>query len=238
METPQWDLQITALSGTTINFTYRDLLALPQTLVTADLFCYGAPIAGGDWQGAKLSDILNQAGMEPSVLSIDFGAKDGYSVSMPIDTAMRSDVIVAYQLNGLPLAETLRLVVPSSNGNVWISMLTSISMSNSPLGESISANARLTPYVPPQTASTTPTVQPLQQQQTQPQTPTATNNKNSTTEPTVPPANVTQIPSEQKMAGQQESILPAGAFYILAIGAVTGLIVAFSLVFRHRKLRS
>jgi hypothetical protein len=238
METPQWNLQITNLTETTTNMTYEDLLALPKITVYANLACYGNPVASGDWQGALLSDILNQAGIDPSVLSIDFEAQDGYSVSMPIDTALRSDVIVAYQLDGLPLIETLRLVVPGANGNVWISMITSISMSTSPLGESISANTRLTPYSPNQNLTTsTDTKEPSQQlPQTQPQ-PTATNNKPATTQPTPPPANSTYPPSEQQVVGQQGSVMSVEVIYILAVGLVVGLVGACFMVYRRWRLK-
>ncbi len=236
METSQWDLQITTLSGTTTNLTFDDLLALPKITVTSDLYCYGNIVAGGDWQGARLSDILNQAGIEPSVLSIDFRAKDGYSVSMPINMAMRQDIIGAYQLNGSPLPETLRLVVPGANGNSWISLIASISMSDSPLDQSISTPVSLPAYVPNQSSSTSATVQPSQVE-TQIQPPTNTSNKNPTTEPTMPPANVTQPPSGQKVAGQYGSIPSVGVVYILVISAVVGLVL-FIVVFWRRKLRA
>jgi DMSO/TMAO reductase YedYZ molybdopterin-dependent catalytic subunit len=236
LETLQWDLQITTLNGTTTNITYEDILALPKITVTAGLYCYGNIVASGDWEGARLSDILNQAGIDPSVLSIDFRAEDGYSVSMPINMAMRQDIIVAYELNGSPLSETLRLVVPGANGNGWISMITSITMSDSPLDESISTPSSVTPYVPNQTASTTPTAQPSQQTQLQTQLqPPATTSP--TTKPTVPPANVTQLPSGQKVAGQLGSIPPIEVVYVLVISAVAGLVV-FSVVFWRRKLRA
>src|SRR4030042_2972912 len=78
IEAPQWNLQITNYTGTSINMTYEDLLALPKINVYANLVCYGNPLANGDWEGARLSDILNQAGIDPPVLSIDFKAQDGY----------------------------------------------------------------------------------------------------------------------------------------------------------------
>jgi DMSO/TMAO reductase YedYZ molybdopterin-dependent catalytic subunit len=239
LETPQWNLQIITLNGTTTNLAYEDLLALAKITVTSGLYCYGNIVASGDWEGARLSDILNQAGVDPSVLSIDFRAKDGYSVSMPINMATRQDIIVAYELNGSPLPETLRLVVPGANGNSWISMITSISMSDSPLDASISTPVSLPSYVPNQTSSTTPTEQPLQQNQpqTQLQTPTNTSNKNPATDPTMPPANLTSPPSEQKVAGQYGSIQSVGVVYVLVISAVVGLVV-FSVVFRRRKLRT
>jgi len=76
-----------------------------------------------------LPDLLNQAGIDPSVATVDFIAQDGYSVSIPINTAMRSDIIVAYDLDSAQLNEVLRLVVPEANGNIWIARITSINMS-------------------------------------------------------------------------------------------------------------
>ena len=79
--------------------------------------------------GIKLSDLLNQIGIDQSVATIDFTAQDGYLVSMPINTAMGSDIIVAYDLEGAQLKGALRLVVPEANGNIWIARITSIKMS-------------------------------------------------------------------------------------------------------------
>ena len=115
--------------------TYEDLLALPKTIVSADLSCYGLSISSGEWGGVKLSDLLDKAGIDPSVLTINFAAQDGYSVNIPISTAMRTDIIVAYDFNDAPLTEVLRLVVPYENGNIWIAGITSISMSNSPVNQ-------------------------------------------------------------------------------------------------------
>jgi len=54
--------------------TYEELLAIPATNVTANLACYGIPIAFGEWQGVKLLDMLSQTGLDPSVVFIAFGA--------------------------------------------------------------------------------------------------------------------------------------------------------------------
>jgi DMSO/TMAO reductase YedYZ molybdopterin-dependent catalytic subunit len=58
----RWEVTITSSIGTITGMAYEELLALPETNVTANLACYGTPIAYGDWQGVKLSDILNQGG--------------------------------------------------------------------------------------------------------------------------------------------------------------------------------
>jgi DMSO/TMAO reductase YedYZ molybdopterin-dependent catalytic subunit len=92
--------------------------------------------------------LLSIIGLNPSGGSIDFTAQDGYKVSIPIETALQPNIIIAYQKDGTPLAETHRLVLPQNNGNLWISMITSISLgmgtdavSQSPNGLPVSGNS-------------------------------------------------------------------------------------------------
>ena len=233
----RWNLQITTPNGTTTAMTYEDLLALPETAVSANLACYGTPIKYGDWQGVKLSDILDTAGFDQTVLSIDFGAQDGYSVSIPIDTAIRQDVIVAYAMNGVPLSETLRLVIPGANGNVWIAMITKISMSNVPLSDSISTPGQAlytqNQYMNRIAANAMNQSSP---QQLQP-SPSASN---AHSEPTPTPNSTTTSvaqPSAQKATGQETLNSGFQAIYFVALGfAVTLVAVGFA-VYRHRRLK-
>jgi hypothetical protein len=226
----QWDLPITTLSGATITFNYNDLLAMPKTMVSADLSCYGNLIASGTWGGVKLADILNQAGIDPSATNIDFMAEDGYSVSIPINTAMRSDIIVAYDMDGAPLTEVLRLVVPEANGNIWIARITSISIGISPVvqvqsgtsGQSIIDQYRAIINL------TTPKPQLQLSVETQPAIPS----NETTVEPQTTPTNVTIQLSEQKVDGQENIIFPF--VYVLVLLTVVVVVVA-SFVFYCRK---
>lgn len=231
-----WTLQITNLSSITLNLTYIDILALPKTAVTADLVCYGNPVASGDWGGAKLSDILNQVGIDPSVTSVDFKASDGYSVSIPLDMAMRPDVIIAYDLSGSPLAEGLRLVIPGANGNMWISMITSITMSTTTLTQAASSKSNINPLEPYQqttTNTTTPTLQP------QPaQTPTPALTSKPTVEPTVPLANFTQPPSAQQVSGSVVSGLSSETVVWVLIGASVVAVAGGFAVYSRKKLKA
>jgi len=230
-------LQITNLAGATINLTYDDILALPKTTVSADLSCYGNPVATGDWRGVKLSDLLDQAGIDPAATSINFKAQDGYAVSIPTDTAMRPDVIVAYDLNGSPLAETLRLVVPDANGNLWIAMITSISMSIAQLNQGVSGNSEQKPYEQTQSSSNI-TTQPSQQQQPQVQpTPTASSNLTAV-EPVAPPTNVTQPQSNQIASGQQGFGFPVEGVYGVVFGIAVAVGAVSFVVYSRKKTKA
>ena len=109
----QWSLQITNLAGNTVNYTYDQLLAMPVTTVAAELDCEGVLVAAGNWSGVSLNHLLQQAGLDPAVAYLNFKAQDGYA-SPSISEAMNPYVIIAYELNGSPLPEVLRLVLPGT----------------------------------------------------------------------------------------------------------------------------
>lgn len=228
----QWNLPITSLNRTTINLSYDDLLAMPKTTVSADLLCYGNLIFSGAWGGVRLSDLLNLAVIDPSVVAIDFTAQDGYSVSIPINTAMRSDTIVAYDLDGSQLSEVLRLVVPEANGNIWIAKITSIEMSISSVDQlqSGTSGQSITNQYQAIVNTTTPAPPQLQPQvETQPIVPS----NETTNEPVTPPTIVMVPQTEQKIAEQMDSIAPF-EFVLVFLGAVV-LVVVVGFVFYKRK---
>ncbi|HLN90095.1 MAG TPA: molybdopterin-dependent oxidoreductase [Candidatus Binatia bacterium] len=231
----QSTLRVTNLAGTTITLASQDILALRETTVNAELACYGTPLSTGDWQGVRLSDILNLAGMEPSVAVIIFEAADGYSVSIAIDTAMRSDVIIAYELNGTPLQEGYRLTYPGANGNLWIAMIKSITMSASLTGVN-TANKPGGFYQnqPPAnftTSSTTP--QPIQSHPTITTQPTETPQMQPAA-PATNPTSTTQSPSGQQTA-EHTSTFPVWILYY----AGTAILITFAIgaFVRYKRLK-
>ena len=128
----QWVVQVTGAVDNPFSFTLEDLAGMPQTEVNATLLCDGAYVASGEWAGVKLSYLLEQAEYRQGAASIAFYAQDGYSSNLPIHLIHNDDIIVAYEFDGQPLPETLRLVVPGMNGEFWIAWLTSIKVSTDP----------------------------------------------------------------------------------------------------------
>lgn len=125
-----WNLTITDRTGQQTIQTYNQVTQLPSITEEAALSCYGSPVAYGQWTGIKLSDLLNLVSADTAGGSVDFIAQDGYRISIPMELAMKSDVILAYMLDSASLYETYRLVVPEANGNVWIAQVTSITVSD------------------------------------------------------------------------------------------------------------
>ncbi len=113
------------------SFSIDDIYAMPKTTVHADLSCYGRLIESGLWGGVSLRDLLAEAGYTDQIANLQFYASDGYSTPLTISEDTSQNVIVAYDLEGSPLPETLRLVIPDVNGAAWISRINLISI-NSP----------------------------------------------------------------------------------------------------------
>ena len=128
---PQWSLVLDGLVESPLNLTLDDLRAMERTTEYVELYCVDyptVPVEEGDWTGVRLGLLLEQAGVSPEAVKIAFYADDDYSTDLTVATAMREDVIVAYERDGGPLDEKLRLVLPGKWGYKWISRLTRIEL--------------------------------------------------------------------------------------------------------------
>jgi DMSO/TMAO reductase YedYZ molybdopterin-dependent catalytic subunit len=129
----EWQLTVTGLVEHPLTLSLTELTAMPQTTVNAALICVGSQgsvVAEGNWVGVNLWLLLETAGVSPNAVKVAFYASDGYSTDLPLETAERGDVILAYEKDGAPLSETLRLVVPGKWGYKWISQVASIELVN------------------------------------------------------------------------------------------------------------
>jgi DMSO/TMAO reductase YedYZ molybdopterin-dependent catalytic subunit len=228
----EWTLKISDASGNIVGISYSQLLEMPQTKVNADLYCYGLQVTGGEWGGVRVSDLLAQANVDSTGGAIQFSAQDGYSITIPLETALKADTIIAYEKDDVPLQETLRLVLPEANGAYWISMITSMNIS------SVDANANLSGNF---VRSIMPHITPTPQQSQAYAQPTATPKSEPTVEPSAPPASTTpesqqnitkQIPSPAKQG------MPIEFFYGLAIVVGIGTVAGVGFVaYRRKSLR-
>lgn len=120
---PEWNLVVTGYVENPLNLTWTEIVALPQTTVNSELICVDWPdqvLMSGNWTGVKLRLLLETAGISPQAMKVGFFATDNFSTDLTLETAMQDDVIIAYELNGTPLGEEVRLVVPGKWGYKWI----------------------------------------------------------------------------------------------------------------------
>ncbi len=102
----EYRLRVTGLVDTPLDLSYDQLRALPATRVTADFQCVtGWRVPGVHWQGVRLADLLDRAGLAPTAQAVRFVSFDGaYTESLTLEQARRPDVLVAYDLDGKPVS--------------------------------------------------------------------------------------------------------------------------------------
>jgi DMSO/TMAO reductase YedYZ molybdopterin-dependent catalytic subunit len=120
-----WTLSIAGLVAHPFQLTYNQLIALPAVEQFTTLECISNPV-GGDlisnakWTGVRLADLLDRAGVQPSVVEVVSRSISGYSDSIPIAEAMRPDSLVVIGMNGMTLPRAhgfpARLLVPGHYG--------------------------------------------------------------------------------------------------------------------------
>ena len=127
----EWSLIVDGLVESPLTLTFDDLVAMPTTTVNAELYCVGlptTPLAEGDWTGVRLGHLLEEAGVLPEAVKVAFYADDGFSTDLPLTTAMRDDIILAYEGEPLSERDKVRLVVPCMWGYKWIANPTHIEL--------------------------------------------------------------------------------------------------------------
>lgn len=128
----EWTLEVTGLVDTPLRLTYEDILSFPSTTQVTRLYCMPGYEGTGEWTGVPLASILEKAGYTDAVVSVIFYGQDEYTSSILLETALREDTLLAYQMNGVTLPKEhgypLRLVVPDKNGYKWVKWIVKIEL--------------------------------------------------------------------------------------------------------------
>jgi DMSO/TMAO reductase YedYZ molybdopterin-dependent catalytic subunit len=235
------NLTIGGLVESPQSLNLSQITAMPQTTVKAPIICVDAPttvLENGNRVGVKLSTLLQMAGIQPGAVKIGFFASDGYSTDLPIQTAMRDDIILAYQKDNQPLSG-YRLVAPGMWGYKWINQVASIQVYNydylghwETAGYSDSADI----------ASESQTRIPPQQQT--PQNPSPSLNSTTPTPPPTPSATPSLAPTLKAIPGNLNEPTPtqkpsetssSWTLYAALLGVSIAVIVSLVVLMRIRK---
>jgi DMSO/TMAO reductase YedYZ molybdopterin-dependent catalytic subunit len=86
-------------------YTLDDLRALPQTRIVHDVLCTdGWRVDKTPFEGVKLADLLDAAGVRDQGAAVRFTSFDGaYTESLTLEQARRSDVLVALNMQDKPI---------------------------------------------------------------------------------------------------------------------------------------
>lgn len=123
-----WSLRIHGMVDNEMELTFADLLERPMIERPITLSCVSNQV-GGDlvgnavWQGVRMKDLLDEAGIDSEATQVVSRSIDGWSCGSPTSIIMDGrDAMVAIAMNGEPLPAEhgypVRLVVPGLYGYV------------------------------------------------------------------------------------------------------------------------
>ncbi|GAA5066896.1 DMSO/TMAO reductase YedYZ molybdopterin-dependent catalytic subunit [Thermocatellispora tengchongensis] len=157
-----WRLAVGGLVGEPLVLDLAALRAMPRRTVRVTMECAGngrarldprpvsqpwlvEAVGTAEWTGVPLREVLGAAGLGAGAAEVVFtgadhgverGVEQDYQRSLPVAEAMREEVLLAYEMNGAPLAPQhgypLRLVVPGWYGMTNVKWLRDITVTDEP----------------------------------------------------------------------------------------------------------
>jgi DMSO/TMAO reductase YedYZ molybdopterin-dependent catalytic subunit len=130
-------LQIRGLVNQTAEYTYDQVLNdFPSYQKVVTLHCVEGWSAKILWEGVLVSDLLEQAGVDPNATTVIFYASDNYSTALPLSYINDNQILLAYKVNDITLPPErgfpFELVAESQYGYKWIKWVTQIEVSDNP----------------------------------------------------------------------------------------------------------
>lgn len=127
----QWQLRVDGAVESPLTLRWEDFMALPQVEDVSDFHCVTTwsrmDIA---WRGVQLSTLAALARPLPGVTHVMAHAFDGYTTNLPIEEAMKDDVLIVHTADGKPLPRDhggpARMITPQLyawKGAKWINRI-------------------------------------------------------------------------------------------------------------------
>ncbi len=130
IEIESWKLAVSGAVAWPFSLTYEALLALARTEWVATLDCTNGWWTTQAWQGVRLWDLLEQAGMNPSAIAVRMSSLTRYGQWFTLDEAQQ--IVIATHVGGEVLSHwhgyPARGVVPFRRGWFWVKWLSQITV--------------------------------------------------------------------------------------------------------------
>ncbi len=119
-----WTLNVFGDVRSPLVFDYENFTNQKSKMEIATIRCVEGYSGTAEWRGIRVRDILALTQVKDGAIDVIFRAWDGYSSSFTIDEAYKSDVLLAFEMNGktLPVNQgfPVRVVAPGHAGYKWV----------------------------------------------------------------------------------------------------------------------
>jgi DMSO/TMAO reductase YedYZ molybdopterin-dependent catalytic subunit len=131
VELSKWELIVDGAVEEPRRFSWKEFLELPQIKDTSDFHCVtGWSRLDARWKGVRLSTVIALADPEDEARFVLCHAWDGYTTNLPLEEALKDDVLLVHEADGAPLPREhggpVRVITPQLwawKGAKWIRRL-------------------------------------------------------------------------------------------------------------------
>jgi DMSO/TMAO reductase YedYZ molybdopterin-dependent catalytic subunit len=129
-----WRLEVGGLVEQGLHLRYDDLLALPRAEQVSTFHCVtGWTVKDVHWAGVRLADVFDRVKPTPEANAVQFVSMEKpYVDYLTMQQALLHDVMLAYEMDGKPLAREhgapVRLVIPEMYGYKNVKWLQGINL--------------------------------------------------------------------------------------------------------------
>jgi DMSO/TMAO reductase YedYZ molybdopterin-dependent catalytic subunit len=138
LQAQNWSLRIEGLVERPESaLTYAAISGMPLRRQVMTMQCIGnwigGPLVGNaEWGGTPLPNLLDQVGVDDEAIRVKFTSFDGYTTSIPLERAMRDEVLLVWEMNGEQLPSKhgfpVRLINPGHYGQKMPKWITRIEL--------------------------------------------------------------------------------------------------------------
>lgn len=134
-----WHLEVNGLVQNRATWRFQDFVGLPAHEEQSTLMCISNGLDAGlisnaIWKGVPLRDLLERAAPLSNAARVCLHGVDNYTDTIPLEKAMKSTTLLAYEMNGVPLPHRhgypLRVIVPGYFGEKHVKWLTRIELTD------------------------------------------------------------------------------------------------------------
>lgn len=118
--TSSYRLRVHGLVERPLDLSLADLLKQGPVELPLDVHCVtGWSVLGAKFKGVRVKDLAERAGVSKKARHVIFEAAHGYTANVPLDVALRPDVLVTWELDGRRLARAHGAPVRAVNPHLY-----------------------------------------------------------------------------------------------------------------------